>query len=108
MTVTSCSASSALAELSVRGLLEHHLRLPHDLQTQRCDRDLAGQGAGAPPLADDAKKQIGSGVVVFIGVAEDGKASAVVGVTDDLTSRYSAVDLVRVASAARSVARAAT
>ena len=25
-------------------------------------------------LADDAKKQIGSGVVVFIGVAEDGKA----------------------------------
>ncbi len=52
------------------------------------------------PLADDAKKQIGSGVVVFIGVAEDGKASAVVGVTDDLTTRYSAVDLVRIASAA--------
>ncbi len=52
------------------------------------------------PLADDAKKQIGSGVVVFIGVAEDGKASAVVGVTDDLTAKYSAVDLVRIASAA--------
>jgi alanyl-tRNA synthetase len=52
------------------------------------------------PLADDAKKQIGSGVVVFIGIAEDGKASAVVGVTDDLTSKYSAVDLVRIASAA--------
>ncbi len=52
------------------------------------------------PLADDAKKQIGSGVVVFIGVAEDGKASAVVGVTDDLTGRFSAVDLVRIASAA--------
>jgi len=52
------------------------------------------------PLADDAKKQLGSGVVVFIGVSEDGKASAVVGVTDDLTARYSAVDLVRIASAA--------
>ena len=50
------------------------------------------------PLADDAKKQIGSGVVVFIGVSEDGKASAVVGVTDDLTGKYSAVDLVRIAS----------
>ena len=52
------------------------------------------------PLADEAKQQVGSGVVVFIGVGEDGKASAVVGVTQDLTSRISAVDLVRVASAA--------
>ncbi|GHD09994.1 alanine--tRNA ligase [Tianweitania populi] len=52
------------------------------------------------PLADEAKQQVGSGVVVFIGVADDGKASAVVGVTQDLTSRISAVDLVRVASAA--------
>ena len=52
------------------------------------------------PLADDAKKSMGSGVVVFVGVAEDGKASAVVGVTDDLTSKISAVDLVRVASSA--------
>lgn len=50
------------------------------------------------PLADDAKKSLGSGVVVFIGVAEDGKASAVVGVTDDLTVKFSAIDLVRVAS----------
>mgnify|MGYP003391116031 CR=1 FL=1 len=52
------------------------------------------------PLADDAKQKLGSGVVVFIGVSEDGKASAVVGVTDDLTAKYSAVDLVRIASAA--------
>ena len=35
----------------------------------------------------------------WIGEA-DGKASVVVAVTDDLTSRFSAVDLVRVASAA--------
>jgi alanyl-tRNA synthetase len=51
-------------------------------------------------LADDGKKQIGSGVVAIVGVTEDGKAGVVVGVTPDLTSRYNAVDLVRVASAA--------
>ncbi|MEP9371404.1 alanine--tRNA ligase [Mesorhizobium sp. KR1-2] len=52
------------------------------------------------PLADEGKKSLGSGVVVFVGAADDGKASVVVGVTDDLTQRFSAVDLVRVASAA--------
>ncbi|MDP9196195.1 MAG: alanine--tRNA ligase [Pseudomonadota bacterium] len=46
------------------------------------------------PLADDMKKQIGSGVVALIAV-DDGKASLVVGVTDDLTQRLSAVDLVK-------------
>ena len=51
-------------------------------------------------LADDGKKSLGSGIVAFIGVAPDGKASAVVGVTDDLTARHSAVELVRLASAA--------
>ena len=51
------------------------------------------------PLTDEGKKSLGSGVVVFVGEAE-GKASVVVGVTDDLTGRFSAVDLVRVASAA--------
>jgi alanyl-tRNA synthetase len=45
-------------------------------------------------LADDAKSKIGSGVVAFVTVAE-GRASLVVGVTEDLTSRVSAVDLVR-------------
>ncbi|MBZ9850528.1 alanine--tRNA ligase [Mesorhizobium sp. CA14] len=52
------------------------------------------------PLADAGKKTLGSGVVVFVGAGEDNKASVVVGVTDDLTNRFSAVDLVRVASAA--------
>ncbi|RUV58127.1 alanine--tRNA ligase [Mesorhizobium sp. M5C.F.Ca.IN.020.29.1.1] len=52
------------------------------------------------PLADAGKKSLGSGVVVFVGAGEDNKASVVVGVTDDLTGRFSAVDLVRVASAA--------
>jgi alanyl-tRNA synthetase len=51
-------------------------------------------------LADDGKKQLGSGVVAIVGVTEDGKAGVVVGVTADLTSRYNAVDLVRVASEA--------
>ena len=51
-------------------------------------------------LADDGKKQLGSGVVAIVGVTGDGKAGVVVGVTTDLTSRYNAVDLVRVASEA--------
>jgi alanyl-tRNA synthetase len=51
-------------------------------------------------LADDGKKQIGSGVVAIVGVTEDGKAGVVVGVTADLTSRFNAVNLVKVASEA--------
>ena len=35
-------------------------------------------------LADEGKKQLGSGVVALVGVTEDGKAGIVVGVTDDL------------------------
>ena len=46
-------------------------------------------------LVDDGKKQIGSGIVAIIGVNDEGKAGIVVGVTDDLTSDYSAVDLVK-------------
>ena len=49
-------------------------------------------------LADDGKKQLGSGVVAIVGITEDGKAGVVVGVTSDLTSRYNAVELARVAS----------
>ncbi len=51
------------------------------------------------PLADDIKKRIGSGITAIVSV-EEGKASIVVGVTDDMTDRLSAVDLVRVGSAA--------
>jgi alanyl-tRNA synthetase len=46
-------------------------------------------------LADEGKKQVGSGVVAIVGVTADGKAGIVVGVTADLTGRFSAVDLVR-------------
>jgi alanyl-tRNA synthetase len=51
------------------------------------------------PLADQLKAQIGSGVVALVAV-NDGKASLVVGVTDDLTDRFNAVDLVRAGSEA--------
>jgi alanyl-tRNA synthetase len=50
-------------------------------------------------LADEGKKQLGSGVVALVATSEDGKASVVVGVTPDLVARISAVDLVRKASA---------
>jgi alanyl-tRNA synthetase len=45
-------------------------------------------------LANDAKVRIGSGVVAFVTV-NDGKASILIAVTDDLTARFSAVALVR-------------
>ena len=50
-------------------------------------------------LAETIGKQIGSGVVALVSTAE-GKASIVVGVSPDLTARFSAVELVRAASAA--------
>ena len=46
-------------------------------------------------LADEGKRQVGSGVVVIVATAEDGKAGIVVGVTDDLIKRFNAVDLVK-------------
>ena len=110
----------------IASLIEERRRLERELSDTR--RKLAtgggaGSGAAAPPdkqvagvkfaarkmegigakelksLADALKKQIGSGVVAIAGT-EDGKASLVVGVTDDLTSRISAVDLVRAGSTA--------
>ncbi|WP_455476610.1 alanine--tRNA ligase [Bartonella sp. B41] len=49
-------------------------------------------------LVDSGKKKIGSGVVSFIGISEDGKGSIVVGITDDLTNKLSAIDFVHIAS----------
>jgi alanyl-tRNA synthetase len=46
-------------------------------------------------LADEGKKQVGSGVVAFVSVNDEGKAGVVVGVTSDLTGRFNAVDLVK-------------
>jgi alanyl-tRNA synthetase len=50
-------------------------------------------------LADEGKKRLGSGVVAIVGVAEDGKAGIVVGVTEDLTAKVDAVSLVRAGAA---------
>ncbi len=46
------------------------------------------------PLLDETKARLGSGVAAIVAVNE-GKASIAAAVTDDLTGKYSAVDLVR-------------
>jgi len=105
-------------------LLDEHKKLERDLSDARKKLAMGG-GAGAgsadgvrsvgnikllaravsgidikdlKSLADEGKKQIGSGVVALVATSEDGKASIVVGVTPDLVARFSAVDLVRKAS----------
>ena len=49
-------------------------------------------------LIDEGKAKLGSGVVALIGLNNEGRAGLIVGVTNDLTSRFNAVDLVRVGS----------
>jgi alanyl-tRNA synthetase len=107
----------------VESLIEERRKLERDLAEARRQLATGGGGGGAPEaqdvggikfqpklldgmpakdlknLADDMKKQLGSGVVAVVSNS-DGKASLVVGVTDDLTGRISAVDLVRAGSAA--------
>ncbi|SHM14329.1 alanine--tRNA ligase [Roseibium suaedae] len=51
-------------------------------------------------MADEAMAQLGSGVVVLISVADDGKAAIVTAVAKDLTSKVTAVDLVKIGSEA--------
>ena len=51
-------------------------------------------------LVDDGKKQLGSGIVAIFGTSDDGKAGVAVGVSEDLTGRFSAIDLVRVGAEA--------
>jgi alanyl-tRNA synthetase len=51
------------------------------------------------PLLDEAKKRLVSGVAAVIAV-NDGRASIAAAVTDDLTARFSAVELVRAGVAA--------
>ena len=50
------------------------------------------------PMVDGLKKKLGSGVCAIVTV-KDGKAALVVGVSDDLTARISAVNLVRAGAA---------
>ncbi|MFE1601496.1 alanine--tRNA ligase [Methylobacterium sp. ID0610] len=103
-------------------VIEDRRRLERELAEARRKLAMGGGGTGEDPvreisgvklmaravqgvemrdlksLADEGKKRLGSGIVAIVGVAEDGKAGLVVGVTDDLTDRFDAVALVRAGS----------
>ena len=119
------AVKAAPADLPARvtALLDERRRLERELAETRRKLALGGDnGAEAAPkqvagvsyaarqfdgvpakelrsMADAMKQRLGSGVVAVASV-DDGKASLVVGVTADLTARFSAVDLVRVGVAA--------
>ncbi|MXO71481.1 alanine--tRNA ligase [Alteraurantiacibacter buctensis] len=104
----------------VAALVDERRGLERELAEAKKQLALSGGGSGAAPAADedvggvmfsgqvlhgldpkdlrglldDAKKRMGSGVAAICAV-NDGKAAFAAAVTDDLTSRFSAVDLVR-------------
>ncbi len=89
--------------------LRRELALSGGSQADACDEVIDGvtlvaqtlsgvTGKDLPPLIDEHKARIGAGVVVLI-ADTGGKAAVAAGVTNDLTGRYSAVDLVRAAVA---------
>jgi alanyl-tRNA synthetase len=111
-------------EARVASLVEERRRLERELAEAKKQLALGGGGGTAPSaeediggvkfsgqvfqgmearelrgLLDEAKKRLGSGVAAIVAVNE-GKAAFAVGVTDDLTNRFSAVDLVRAGVAA--------
>ena len=116
---------TSLEEMPARvaGLIEERKRLERELAETTKKLAMGGQGGGEPPirqvgainlmaravegvapkdlrgLVDQGKRAVGSGVVAIVGIS-DGKAGLVVGVTDDLTDRISAVDLARLGSEA--------
>ena len=107
-------------EARVATLVEERRRLERELAEAKKQLALGGGGsAGAPSAAEDiagvkfsgqvlhgldarelrglldeAKKRLGSGVAAIAAV-NDGRATFAVAVTDDLTGRFNAVDLVR-------------
>jgi alanyl-tRNA synthetase len=85
-TAGGAAASSAVKTL---GRFQFLARIVEGLEP----KDLRG-------LVDDAKKQVGSGIVAVVGVTADGKAGLAVGVTADLVATISAVDLVKVGTEA--------
>ncbi|HEV7337385.1 MAG TPA: alanine--tRNA ligase [Bosea sp. (in: a-proteobacteria)] len=112
------------AEARLAALIEERRKLERELTEARKKLAMGGGGEAQDParevagtrllaravtgvemkdlksLVDEAKTKLGSGVVAIVGVAEDGKAGVVVGVTPDLTERFDAVALVRSASEA--------
>jgi alanyl-tRNA synthetase len=115
---TAAVLKTAPAEVPERvaALLEERKRLERELvETRRALASGDSEGAGEEeiagikfiartlenvppkelkPMVDDLKQRIGSGVVALASVTES-KASLVVGVTDDLMERFSAIDFVR-------------
>ncbi|WP_119421291.1 alanine--tRNA ligase [Desertibaculum subflavum] len=108
----------------IAALLDERRKLEREVSELRVKLATGGGGGGAAPaarevngvrfatrkldgvpakdlrgLADAVKGEIGSGVVAIVSVSE-GKAALVVAVSDDLTGKVSAVDLVRAGSAA--------
>ncbi|MEQ8654067.1 MAG: alanine--tRNA ligase [Kiloniellales bacterium] len=123
---TAAVAKTAPADLPARvgQLLEERRKLEREVTELRRKIAAGGGGDAAPaeqrkvagisliakllpdmpakdlkPLADELKRQVGSGVVALVATNE-GKASLVVGVTEDLTDRLDAVSLVRAGSSA--------
>jgi len=111
-------------EARVASLLDERKRLERELAEAKKQLALGGGGGSAPAadeevggvkfsgqvlqgmdpkalrgLLDEAKQRLGSGVAAIVAVNE-GRASVAAAVTDDLTARISAVDLVRAAVAA--------
>ncbi|WP_336959465.1 alanine--tRNA ligase [Sphingobium aquiterrae] len=104
----------------IAALVEQSRKLERDLAEAKKALALSGGGAAAAPagpeqvgniafqgqviqgldpkelrgVVDQAKQALGSGVAAVLAVV-DGRASIAVGVTDDLTGTFSAVDLVR-------------
>lgn len=110
----------------VAALVDERKRLERELAEAKKALALAGEGGGSASstevetvgdvqfsgqvieglnpkdlrgLIDDAKKKMGSGIGALIAV-NDGKAAVAVGITDDLTDRFSAVELVQTGVAA--------
>ena len=105
----------------VEGLIAERKRLERELADARRKIALGGSGGVAPagpetvnglaflgrvldgvdgkglrPVMEDMRKQVASGVVAIVGVAE-GKAAVAVAVSADLQGRFSAADLVKAA-----------
>ncbi|MFS8182379.1 alanine--tRNA ligase [Pseudovibrio denitrificans] len=117
--------SAADVPARIAGLLDERKKLERELAEAKKKLAMGGGGSGGDAgvteagkfklmarvleginpkdlksVADEGKTAIGSGVVVLISKAEDGKAAIVVGSTKDVSETASAVDLVRIGSAA--------
>ena len=107
----------------VRALVEERRKLSQEVVQLRRELAMAGRGEKGgnardingvkliseilegvsakdlPALVDEYKRRLGSGAVLLIADVE-GKAAIAAGVTDDLTGRISAIDMVKAAVAA--------